>query len=72
MPSFLRMLHSTADCRDDKDIDKQFRRKNAFGNMLVRQEVLNFTNGGKYPSVEVILLPNLWVFSLASFIQQLY
>ena len=26
----------TADCRDDKDIKKQFRRQNAAGNMLVR------------------------------------
>ena len=25
----------TADCRDDKDIKKQFRRQNAVGNMLV-------------------------------------
>ena len=27
----------TADCRDDKDIKKQFRRQNAMGNMLVRK-----------------------------------
>ena len=27
----------TADCRDDKDIKKQFRRQNAVGHMLVRQ-----------------------------------
>ena len=27
----------TADCRDDKDIVKQFRRQNAIGNMLVRK-----------------------------------
>ena len=27
----------TADCRDDKDIKKQFRRQNAVGNMLVRK-----------------------------------
>ena len=27
----------TADCRDDKDIKKQFRKKNALGNMLVRK-----------------------------------
>ena len=26
-----------ADCRDDKDIKKQFRRQNAVGNMLVRK-----------------------------------
>ena len=27
----------TADCRDDKDVEKQFRRQNAVGNMLVRK-----------------------------------
>ena len=27
----------TADCRDDKNIKKQFRRENAVGNMLVRK-----------------------------------
>ena len=27
----------TADCRDDKDIKKQFRRQNSVGNMLVRK-----------------------------------
>ena len=27
----------TVDCRDDKDIKKQFRRQNAVGNMLVRK-----------------------------------
>ena len=27
----------TADCRDDKDIIKQFRMQNAVGNMLVRK-----------------------------------
>ena len=27
----------TADCRDDKDIGKQFRRQNAVGRMLVRK-----------------------------------
>ena len=27
----------TADCRDDKDIKKQFRRQNADGNLLVRK-----------------------------------
>ena len=33
------MCHNimTADCRDDKDIKKQFRRQNAVGNMLVRK-----------------------------------
>ena len=27
--------HTTADCRDDKNIKKQFMRQNAVGNMLV-------------------------------------
>ena len=27
----------TPDCRDDKDIKKQFRRQNAVGNMLIRE-----------------------------------
>ena len=27
----------TVDCRDDQDIEKQFRRQNAVGNMLVRK-----------------------------------
>ena len=31
------MKDMTADCRDDKDIEKQFRRQNAVGNMLVRK-----------------------------------
>ena len=31
------LLALTADCRDDKDIKKQFRRQNAVGNMLVRK-----------------------------------
>ena len=34
---FLLMSAITADCRDDKDIKKQFRRQNAVGNMLVRK-----------------------------------
>ena len=40
--SFVEQFHhlghiiTTADCRDDKDIKKQFRRQNAVGNMLVK------------------------------------
>ena len=61
----------TADCRDDKDIKKQFRRENAVGNMLVRK--FSFCSyGGKSPTVQVILLPNSWMCSLASFIPELY
>ena len=61
----------TADCRDDKDIKKQFRRQNAVGNMLVRKcsfapiEV-------KIQLFQVILLPHLWMCSLASFIDARY
>ena len=36
------------------------------------QEVLICTNGGKNPIVLVILLPNLWMYCLASFIPELY
>ena len=61
----------TADCRDDKDIKKQFRRKNAVGNMLVGK--FSFAPRlGKNPTVQVILLPHLWMCSLASFIPELY
>ena len=35
---FRNLLHvMTADCRDDKDIEIQFRRQNAVGTMLVRK-----------------------------------
>ena len=35
---FRYLIHvTTADCRDDKDIKKQFRRENAVGNMLVNK-----------------------------------
>ena len=61
----------TADCRDDKDIKKQFRRQNAVGNILVRK-ILICTYWGKNPTVQVILLPNLWMCSLASIIPELY
>ena len=54
----------TADNRDN-NIGKLFRRKNG-------QEVLICTYGGKNPIVQVILLSNLWMCSLASFIPKLY
>ena len=61
----------TADCRDDKDIKKQFMRQNAVGNMLVRK--LSFAPiEAKNPTVKVILLPHLWMCSLASFLPELY
>ena len=61
----------TADCRDHKDIKKQFRRDKMqwaicfSGNFhlhLLRQKT----------TVQVILLPLLWMCSLASFIPELY
>ena len=74
-----------ADCQYDKDIKKQFMRQNAVGSsshMLVCQmlviksnagkEILICTSCGKNPTVQVILLPNLWMCSLASFIPELY
>ena len=54
----------TADCRDDKDIKKQFRRQNAAGNMIVRK--FSFAPiEAKIQLFQVILLPNLWMCSLA-------
>ena len=52
-------------------LKKQFRRKNAVGNMMVRDRVLICTFGGKNPIVQVILLPNLWMCSSASIIPTL-
>ena len=61
----------TVDCRDDKDIKKQFRRQNAVDNMLVRK--FSFASiEAKNVSVQVILLPHLWMCSVASFIRELY
>ena len=60
----------TVDCRD-KDIKKHIRRQNAVGNMLVRK--FSFAPmEAKNPIVQVILLPYLWMCSLASFIPELY
>ena len=57
----------TADCLDDEDIEKQFWRQNAVGNILVRK--FSFAPiGGKNPIVQVILLPYLRMCSLASFV----
>ena len=50
-----------ADCRDDKDIGKQFRRQNAVGNMLVRKSSFAPIYGDKNSIVQVILLHNLWM-----------
>ena len=60
----------TGGCRDDKDIGKQFRRQNAVG--YDGQEVLICTYEGNNPIVQVILLTNLWMCSLASFLPELY
>ena len=54
----------TADCRDNKDNEKQFRRQNAVGNMLVRK--FSFAPiEAKIQLFQVMLLPNLWMCSLA-------
>ena len=46
----------TADCRDDKDIKKQFMRQNGVRNMLVRK--FSFAPiEAKNPTVQVILYP---------------
>ena len=60
----------TVDSRDDKDIKKQFRRQNAVRDMLVR----NFSFAPIEAKIQfsVILLPHLWMCSLASFIPELY
>ena len=57
-----------ADCRDDKVIKKQFRRQKA----VSIEEVLICTYSGKNLIVRIILLPHLWMCSLASFIPELY
>ena len=60
----------TADCRDDKDTEKQFRRKNAVGNMLVRKFIFASMDA-KNPIVQAILLPNLCGCSLALIVTHL-
>ena len=57
----------TADCKD-KDIKKQFRRQNAVGNMLVWK--FSFAPIEEKKTVQVILLPHLWMCSLVSFISE--
>ena len=61
----------TADCTDDKDIKKQFRRQNAVGNMLVRkfsfvpmEEKIQLFKSYRYPI--------FWMCTLASFIPELH
>ena len=79
----------TANCRDDKDIKKQFMRQNAVDNMLVMKfsfaPIANENCNMQYapiaicwshlhlfPNIQVILLPHLWMCSLASYIKELY
>ena len=63
----------TADCRDDKDIKKQFRRQNAVGNMLVRK--FSFAPIEAKIQLFVILLPiygcALWHHSFQNSIREL-
>ena len=61
----------TADCRGDKDIKKTMQEAKCRG-QYAGQEILISTYWGKNPTVQVILLPNLWMYSLASFIPVLY
>ena len=52
-------------------LKKQFMRQDAVGNMLVRK--FSFAPiEAKNPTVQVVLLPNLWMCSLASFIPELH
>ena len=61
----------TADCRDDKDIKKTIHEAKCYW-QYAGQEVLICTYGGKNQILQVILLPNLWMCSLASFLPELY
>ena len=63
LTSFDTQGHNYTHCQDDKDIEKQFIWQSG-------QEVLICTNGAKNPIFQVILLFNLRVCSLASFIYQ--
>ena len=60
----------TADCRDDKDIKKQFRRKNADANVLVMK--FSFEPIETKIHLFKLLITVLWMCSLASFITELY
>ena len=64
----------TADCRDDKEIKKQFMRKNAVGNMLVRK--FSFApSKAKIPLFKSYCYPNygcaLWRHSYQNSIRKL-
>ena len=61
----------TADCRDDTDIGKQFRRQNSVGSMLLHFEVLICTFGGKIQLFKSYCYP-IYECALASFIPDLY
>ena len=56
----------TADCREDTDIKKQCRRKNAVAICFSGSSHLDLLRQ------KFILLPNLWMCSLASFLPELY
>ena len=58
----------TADCRDDKDIKKTIHEAKCCWE-YAGQEVLVAPIEAK---IQVILLPHLWMCSLASFIPELY
>ena len=74
--SFVEELHHlrhvmTADCRDHKDIKKTIQEVNCSW-QYAGQKVLICPDEGKNTIDQVILLPNLWMCSLASFLPGLY
>ena len=73
----------TVGCRDDKDIKKQFVSQNSVGNMVrkfsfapIEAKIQLFKSYlvGEIKSIYlfILLLPHLWMCSLASFIPELY
>ena len=60
----------TADCRDGKDIEQQFRSSGGKVQFAISLSGSTHLHGGN-SIVQVILLPNLWMCSLASFILEL-
>ena len=61
----------TADCRYDKDIKKTIQEaKHCW--QYVGHEIRICIYGGKNKIVQVILLPDLWICSLVSFLPELY
>ena len=72
MINFRLLTVEAADCLDDTDTAWEPIQEAKYGWQYAGQEVLICTCGGKSPIIQVILLPNLWICSLASFIPLLY